>query len=439
MLKCGFYEREITPPIGCDIPGYNGHRYSEGITGRLYTKAIAMEIDGKDFVFIVNDALYVCPEEYKITIDKLAKVLGLKEEQIVLAATHSHTAGPIRESAEFYDSNDEYIHMLGEFAADAAIMAYRSKVPVTAKYAKDDVPGLGFNRNWYMKDGSVRTNPAWQDPNIDKNFGIKDDEFSTIFFIDDNEKPIGAIMNFACHHDCVAGTLYNSDYSGVLSQKMKERFGNDFVNVYMWAFGGNINHVNPLRAEKVRKVKPYITIGETLSKKALELFDKAAILNTDDIGFKKDVLYIGRRPVGDEQVEEAKRLLETVEVDWYQFNINQPDSEMYKRVYAQKLIKIANMPEKLPAYVQTVKLGDCIFYMTSGEVYSDFALELKKQSTLPLTIVVSLANPTVCGYVPTKDVFGTEIYEAQITSSYLVPEAGEMIVDKLIEMGKELL
>ena len=48
MLQCGFYEKEITPPLGSDIPGYFMKRPSTGVLrlpgahlrdDRLYTAA----------------------------------------------------------------------------------------------------------------------------------------------------------------------------------------------------------------------------------------------------------------------------------------------------------------------------------------------------------------------------------------------------------------
>ena len=47
MLQCGFYEKEITPPLGSDIPGYFMKRPSTGVLDRLYAKAFAVS-DGTD-------------------------------------------------------------------------------------------------------------------------------------------------------------------------------------------------------------------------------------------------------------------------------------------------------------------------------------------------------------------------------------------------------
>ena len=53
MLKCGFYESDITPPLGCSIPGYFRKRLGEDVRDRLYAKAACIS-DGKTEVAILS-------------------------------------------------------------------------------------------------------------------------------------------------------------------------------------------------------------------------------------------------------------------------------------------------------------------------------------------------------------------------------------------------
>ena len=46
-MRCGFYESDITPPLGTTIFGYMDRRKSEGIKDRLHAKAVVFEKDGK--------------------------------------------------------------------------------------------------------------------------------------------------------------------------------------------------------------------------------------------------------------------------------------------------------------------------------------------------------------------------------------------------------
>ena len=51
-MKCAFYEKEITLPLGCDLSGYFNVRNGSDIKDRLYAKAIVVS-DGSERVAIV--------------------------------------------------------------------------------------------------------------------------------------------------------------------------------------------------------------------------------------------------------------------------------------------------------------------------------------------------------------------------------------------------
>ena len=74
MLKAGFYEKVITPPLGCDIPGYFGHRYADGILDRLYVRAVAIEANGEAAIIISADAIHIHQEMHEIPVYFVRKI-----------------------------------------------------------------------------------------------------------------------------------------------------------------------------------------------------------------------------------------------------------------------------------------------------------------------------------------------------------------------------
>lgn len=48
VMQCGFYETEITPPLGTMIPGYFTKRVNQGVKQKLYAKAAVLENEGQD-------------------------------------------------------------------------------------------------------------------------------------------------------------------------------------------------------------------------------------------------------------------------------------------------------------------------------------------------------------------------------------------------------
>ena len=440
-MKCGFYEREITSPIGSDIPGYFGPRLSTTIHDRLYVKAAAINAGERieDTVILIEmDLLNVPKSIYDIALQKIEDLTQTPQKNILLAATHSHTAGPIYPNDEVRRENPEWMAITAQSAADCAIMAFRSMQPAQARFAETNVENQAFCRDYLMKDGDIRTNPGFHNPQIERVWGKADPSFPVLFFYDEAGTPFGALTNFACHHDCKAGQEISADFSGVLAQEMKKTFGPDFVNILFAGACGNINSGNPLAPEH-RKHPGFLEVGWALADAQRQLAEETEAITIDRVDAVKKVLPIQRREVPPERLEEAHWLLENVPIDYYQLNIANAENVMFKRCRAEGIIEHAALPSKLPAMVQVIRLGELNIYALSGEVFCEYGLYIKEHSPAKYNMICTIANRGTYGYIPTPEVFGTSEYPAQLPSSPMVPEAGQMMADFALELAGELI
>lgn len=437
IMKAGFYEKEITPPIGCDIPGYFNHRYSENIHDRLYARAVSIEANGNTVIMISLDAIRVPQSAYELAIAKIEKVIGISSENVLLAATHSHTAGAVSHGGEWKTPDEAYIEQVGHSAADCAIMAYRGMRDSEARFADGVVENQAFCRDYLMKDGNIRTNPSFHNPEIERVFGKSDPAFPVMFFFDTDGKPFGAITSFACHHDCKAGREISADYSGILSAEMKKALGHDFVNILFSGACGNINSWNPL-SKTLRENPGFIEVGLALAEAELKLIKTAKTFPIENVSSAKGILPIKRREITKEKADEARWLLENVEFDNTKVNINDPENQMFKRVNAVSIIEMSEMPTEIDNCIQTLRIGDCTFYCLPGEIYAEYGLYMKEMSDTKHNMVVTIANKGVWGYVITPEVAGTTSYPAQLPDSPLVTEAGQMMADFALDLSKKL-
>lgn len=107
--------------------------------------------------------------------------------------------------------------------------------------------------------------------------------------------------------------------------------------------------------------------------------------------------------------------------------------------YAGNILKI--IPETgntRELELHAVRIGCCVIVTLSGEVFVEFGLKIKELSHCDNTILFGLANQSI-GYIPTVQAFKNGGYETTTCEfSILVPEAGEMIVEKLLEMIGEV-
>ncbi|MBQ8588396.1 MAG: hypothetical protein IJ454_03285, partial [Clostridia bacterium] len=223
-MKAGFYEVEITPPIGSGIPGYMAPRWCRGVKEKLYAKAAVLESKGVYTAFLVIDVLDLPFGLPDIVRESVSQNTEIDKNAIMMAATHAHTALPVRKD-EFKDSDTDrdakIIEMTSLLAADAVIMAYQRMVPVKAYFGMGTAEGVSFVRQYHIKDGSIRTNPAYCQKDVVKPYSEPDCRLPLFIFRDEAGNNIGSIASFALHHDTVGGEEYSSDYSGLVAKHLK--------------------------------------------------------------------------------------------------------------------------------------------------------------------------------------------------------------------------
>ena len=126
MFQCGFYESEITPPLGGYIPGYYKRRAADDVKSKLYVKAMAMCSDNKEIVIIAVDGISTPQSFCEGIYTRLEEFVGLSREQIMIAATNNHTAGTYRNKySEFAPIDETYTDVLIRKSADCAVLAHK--------------------------------------------------------------------------------------------------------------------------------------------------------------------------------------------------------------------------------------------------------------------------------------------------------------------------
>ena len=101
MVKCGFYEADITGPLGCNMIGYNKKRVSDGVLEKLYAKAFAVEVDGVCGIVISVDAEFLPQSVHDVAVERITVATGIPSDRILINATHTHTGGPLGVGAAY--------------------------------------------------------------------------------------------------------------------------------------------------------------------------------------------------------------------------------------------------------------------------------------------------------------------------------------------------
>ncbi|MBQ9543538.1 MAG: neutral/alkaline non-lysosomal ceramidase N-terminal domain-containing protein [Clostridia bacterium] len=438
MFECGFYEKEITPPLGLLIPGYFNERPAGDVVEKLYVKSIVVRSEGETVAVAVADIECMTLRVAENAAERVNKFCGMKKENILISANHTHTGGPLftREDHPWRDA--EYESYVTKLIADCITLAYKRLVPAKLTFGVGKVTNISFVRDYLMKDGSFRTNPPRTSPDIVRPVTDIDPDLPVLFVSSEDGAPLGALTCFACHQDCVDRSDYSSDFSGSLAAEMKKLYGPDFVNVFMLGTCGDINHFDV--SKPCDPPDHYKKMGRILAGEEFRVINSSEPLTGSGVASVRDAVSVDRRKIAPERLAEAKHIKATVKpAVGVKIAADNTDPDQYALAMANLTLGIAAMPEKLDVTTQAVRIGDLVIYGFSGEIYSFFGKRIKKETKAKNVIVATLCNDNVSGYVPTPDLFVPGIYEAVEGSANLVPEGGNVITDHLIALGEKIL
>ena len=434
-MNCGFYEREITPPIGAELPGQYERRVSTGVLDRLYAKAVVFSDGERAAALLVLDAVGL-PDDFCAAIRaRVRELTGLAEEEFVVCATHTHqglpTGEPIGSSAD-----PGFLHEVGRVAADCVVLAMRRMEPCRLSFTVGCVDGISFVRDYLREDGSIRTNPGHRVPLV-RPYSEADPDLPTMYVHSENGAMMGVIYGFACHQDCVGGTEFTGDYSSEVSRQIKAQYGQDTVSIYITAASGDINNIDYMTdAHPVYHwYRPnYLEMGRRIAAELIHAADKAKPLPEDPIRARRELVPCTFRRAPKELVALAEECVRTGQ--------KIPHAMLAGTRYAELLLQYERQRSESgetqkQAPVQVLRIGGITLYAMPGEMYHQFGTQLK-QAVGGRCLVATLSGGEF-GYFPTPEMFETEVYPAQLCGgSMFTPETGAVLTERAIEMLQDL-
>lgn len=423
-MRIGFYESDITPPLGGFLCGHYSPVYATGVKDRLYARAAVIEgEDGNCAAFVTVDSCALPPMMHNVVTKRIFEYTGIPAENVCISSNHTHWGAPVSDSPEIDCFADEsYRDVFFRLTADTVTLAYRRLTQAEAKYGESIADGISFCRNYHLSDGRVITHPPKDGSEIVHRRDA-DPTVRTVLAYRDGT-PIGALVSFSCHQCCCGNTTeYTGDFSSIMSERLKERYGKDFVTVFLPGAAGDITHVVGLGF----RTPPdhYRMMGERLADAVVDSAANATPIK-DGVYTVKETIRMPRRQPSDEEI--SARLADLTQ---RKETMRARNLEYYGRVCKE---------EYGDYYLQAIRVGDLCFYIMPGEVFLQLGQYVLENSSYAHSIFVHNSN-SYCGYIPTKESFGEgyDLYETSLCyHSCLMPDAGEIMTSRLLELGESL-
>lgn len=446
--RAGFAERDITPPRGLEMPGGSRRAWHVGTVHDSCKVRAAVFDDGAECVALVSVDAVIVPESLVRAVrEEIGSRCGIPAKSIMVAATHSHSAGPLGfyqrgqfdHAAEWVQrlayeqspcADAGYIGHVQEQIVAAVSDAWKIRSDVQCGMATGRAPKAAFNRRFRMRNGHTYTFPGQGNPDILGEAGPIDPDVGVFGVWDHENRLRGCIVNYACHLTSKPGGT-SADWVYYLEQVIRGGFGSAVVVVFFNGACGDITPVDTLgRYSNQIGEKWARRIGACVGAEAIKALLDAVPGPMAPVTAMATQLEIPRRRPSPVRIERASQLLtdgtaheETTE--WY---------------FAREIVLLDALLEREPIAlieVQALQIGPAVFMACPGELFCELGLRLKASSRFPLTVPVSLANG-FCGYLPTLEAMSETGggYETRLTShSNLEIGAGERVVQALIDLA----
>lgn len=425
---------DVTPPMGSPVDGYFKDRVANGVLDPIQLNALAISDGERRAVMIAGDFLGVEIFHVAAIKELITHRTGLKNEEIFLSATHSHTSVFVREKpAE--NLPQEYINLLYRKYADAAQMAL-ADLAAAALYTaeKETAKPIGFVRRYRLSDGRVATNPGSSVlPLVTGRCDESDDTVRVLRFCREGKKDI-TLVNFSTHPDVIGGTCYSADWPGFV-RRFVEAEHPDTHCLQFTGTEGDSNHVDFLKPPEERF--PYGQgyahsryMGRVIADAVSAVWDHMTVHAHGALQTKQTSVFVRSNTVGEEKYDECKKMY----TDYYAGKLDyKPTGEQL--AFARRVIHIReNMSIYRELPIGVIGIADVRIVTFAGEPFTAYGESTRALTGGKFTLTLALTNGYQ-GYLPHARAFAEGGYEA--ANSHFTPTLQSQAMEAVREILEE--
>ncbi len=454
LLCAGFARVNINPMLGVAITGYFDPRHSKGILDDLEANAIAVSCGDNKAVFISVDNLKMPDREISEDVRRhISDVTGIPYEGVFMCATHTHTGpmwgkrllAPEWATKEDMELSNEYDAFMYRRLGDVAKLAVDDLKPAHMGYGITTVPGISFIRRYFMKDGSIQTNPGRNNPNIDSPVGAPDERVNVIRFKRDNADDI-VLVNFGTHPDVIGGEKTSADWPGFTRRTLETALPGIKCAFFNGA-QGDVNHINvfPKTLPESMNAGAYVKgngyeharfMGQAVAGSVMKIFGDLQYVDVDSVRFAQHIIEVpSNMPTENDDLQEAAKIVKLHDEGK---DDQIPSTGMGKVTIiaeAQRMLALAKGPVFFPMPIAVIAFGKIALVGIPGEPFTRIGTGIKDTDGWDIIMPCCNSN-TAEGYFPMEDSYAEGGYEAR--SSRFKAGVGELIIKEAKDILNQL-
>ena len=433
-LKAGAAVADIGPKRPMALYGYpHVERISTGVHDPISASALYLESGSEAAVIVSLDLLFLDPPTSRAIRASLAERIGVPQQRVFISCTHTHSA-PVTtrllawgEDPAIPQPDGEYLEHVGIQAVSAACQARRQARPAELAWTTADATGAGGNR--HGPEGAT-------DPQV----GILAVRGAC------GGSMIALSVIYSMHPTVLHenSTWISSDFPHYTRQHVRQQHGSDVVVLYQMAPSGNQSPRYFVRSQTFEEAERLgRKLAAAVNGSVQELLD-TRFSDVPVISSDMCEVDLPRRAIP--SVAEAERLLADCRAEYERLQAEGAERPEVRTAQcaifgAEGTLALARAGEQgrvdevldryRPIEVQVLRIGDAWLAGLPGELFVEYALEIKRLAPAKV-FPVSLVNGDLQGYIVTPEAAAAGGYEA--ANTLFTPKAGEVLVSAVLAM-----
>jgi hypothetical protein len=459
---------DITPEMPSFLAGQFSPRISTGTEYPLTANILALE--SRDGDRTLESAILISIDP---CVPRAGLLLPVRQEvqrqlpgfdlgKLIVAATHTHSAPPVRDGhfkqQDGVQIPSDYVKFAVSRIGPAVKQAWEGRKQAKFSY------GLGhavvaYNRRAVYADGTAIMYGPTNDPKFRGSEGMEDHDVNTMFFWDMNRTLLAMVVNVSCpSQEVESNHLLSSDFWGPTRKLLKEKYGQAVTIVPLCGAAGDqsphlrYRRVADDRMTGLRKLDRLQEIARRIVRGVDEAYEVVQNAREENVVLKHRhaVIDVPERIVTEAEYKSCK-----AEAERLKANPDDGQGNWNARIVARYEKLKTNPHPMFSTPVNVLRIGDAVFCTNQFELYTDFAIQMKARSKAVQTFVVQLANGAAepqpadhatqsekadweyrssGTYLPSERAKKGGGYGAVIQSNVVGPEGGQVLVEETLKM-----
>ena len=423
-LQAGYGRVDVSPLAPAPMGGYGDGdtRLSTHIMDETYATCVALKQGDATFLIFTVDVVNCDDAVANGLRDTINAKLGIPQENVLIGATHSHSAAVWNGS-----TSTGCIQAAKDALADLA--------PATMLAGTTKLEKMNFVRHYLMNDGTYYGSNFGSTKSGFKEHVMDADNELSLIKLDRGDKKAILMVNWQSHP---ASAARQQDYNGVSADfvgyaRKKVEMDARVHFAYYTGASGNVTPRSEIPGMTPESSMTYQSYGASLGEKIIE-----AMAHLQPVGGTEMKTAAAKIPVEvdhswDHMIAEASKAVGV----WKQQGLEAGheiarefgfSSVYHARAVTTRSTYVGEQTRSLNA----VRVGGVAFINNTYEMFCDHGQYVKENSPFDVTFVITGCS----GYMANEASFGYRSYEAD--TSAFVKGTGEKLAEEMVRQLKTL-